>query len=161
MQLHTSYSSLGKDFKNIFEELVKHLNSQKIEAEALRTELSTAARAAMQADIEASSHLEACLTEERQQAATDRNALLSQITGLINRAGEDQEARLEGKINSIRSDIFASRTDFASAEKSYQNGMEIWSKKEHSLVEEVLKSRDTLKGKMKKDWTVYIHLLFH
>ena len=133
---------------------MKHLNVQKTEAEALRADLSTAARAAMQADTDASSHLEACLTEERQQAATDRDTLLSQITGLINRAGEDQEARLEGKINSIRSDIFASRTGFESSEKSYQDGMDIWSKKEHSLIEEVMKSRDTLKGKMKKDWTV-------
>ena len=161
MQLHTSYSSLGKEFKNIFEELVKHLNSQKTEAEALRVELSTAARAAMQADIEASSSLEACLNEERQHAAMDRNTLLSQITGLITRAGEDQEARLEGKINSIRSDIFASRTGFESAEKAYQDGMDRWSKKEHSVVEEILKSRDMLKGKMKKDWTVCSHFWFH
>lgn len=38
------------------------------------------------------------------------------------------------------------------AESEYSTGMDIWSQKENLLVEEVLKSRDTLKTKMKEDW---------
>ena len=154
MQLHTSYSSLGREFKNIFEELVKHLNSQKAEAENLRAKLSMAAKAAMQADIQASNHLEVCLAEEREQAAIDRSTLLTQITDLVNKSGEKQEVRLEGKISSIRENIATSKADFESANKAYDDGMDTWAKKENNLVEEVLKSRDTLKGKMKKDWIV-------
>lgn len=47
----------------------------------------------------------------------------------------------------------ATRTEFEAADKRYSNAMEIWSEKESILVEEVLKSREDLKGKMKKDWT--------
>ena len=157
--MHTSYSSLGREFKNIFEELVKHVNSQKAEAEDLKSKLSKAAKAAIQADIEASNRLEICLAEERQQAASDRSNLLSQITDLVNKAGETQEARLEGKITAVRNEITASRSDFETADKSYNDGMELWSEKENLLVEEVLKSRDALKGKLKKDWTVCNGLL--
>lgn len=119
-----------------------------------------ATKAAIQADIDASNHLELCLIEERQQAATDRSVLLSQISSLINKAGEDQDARVGAKINSVRNEIAASRTGFETAERAFNDSMDLWSKKEHNLVEEVLKSRDTLKGKMKKDWTV-CSLPFH
>lgn len=108
----------------------------------------------MQADMEASDHLQACLVEERQQAAADRSNLLTQISNLVNKSGEEQEARLEARINAIRTDITTSKTGFASADKTYNDGMDQWLKKEHNLVEDVLKSRDTLKSKMKKDWTV-------
>ena len=108
----------------------------------------------MQADIQASSRLQACLTEERQQAAVERATLLSQISDLVNKSGEIQESRLETKINAVRQEIATSRTAFQSADEAYNGGMDLWSKKENHLVEEILKSRDNLKGKMKKDWTV-------
>ena len=117
-----------------------------------------AAKAAMEADLQASDYLEASLAEEREQAATDRNTLFSQITDLVNKSGKKQEARLEAKIRSVRENLATSKTNFESADKAYNDGMDIWAKKENVLVEEVLKSRDTLKGKMKKDWTVRILL---
>lgn len=117
-----------------------------------------AAKAATEANIEASNRLEACLAEEREQAATDRSTLLSQITILVNKSGEKQEARLEAKISSIRTHIDVSKTELESADKAFSDGMDSWAEKESSLVEEVLKSRDSLKGKMKKDWTVRILL---
>ncbi|MCJ1301504.1 kinesin motor protein cin8, partial [Hypocenomyce scalaris] len=151
-QLHTSYSSLGRDFKNIFEELVKHLNTQKAEADSLRKQLWIASQATMQADADVSAKLEACLTEERQQAAVERQNLLSQITDLVNKSGETQDARWASKLDAVRSDIATSTSNFQAADKIYCEGMDLWSHKENLLVEEVLKSRETLKGKMKKDW---------
>ncbi|KAL6716695.1 Kinesin-related motor protein [Lecanora helva] len=151
-QLHTSYSSLGKDFKNIFEELVKHVNTQKAEADDLRQKLSSAAQAAMQADADFSNQLNECLREEREQAALDRHNLLAQISTLVNQSGEVQNARWNGKINAIRNDISSSRTTFQAADKEYNVGMDVWAQKETLLAEEVLKSRDILKGKMKEDW---------
>lgn len=154
MQLHTSYSSLGRDFKNIFEELVKHLSKQKSEADQLRQAASTAATAAMQAEARISARLDACLSEERSQMATDRKTLLSQITDLVSKSGEIQDSRWESKVNDIRDDLSASTSSFQTANKSYNDQMDLWSEKESLLMDEVLKSRDTLKSKMKKDWTV-------
>ena len=108
----------------------------------------------MQADADASQRLETCLAEERQQASTDRKELLSQITDLIQNSGQVQDSRWASKINAVREDIAASRTTFQQAEQDHDGNMEMWSKKENLLVEEILKSRDTLKGKMKNDWTV-------
>lgn len=158
MQLHTSYSSLGRDFKSIFEELVKHIHTQKAEADGLRCQISAAARGAMEAEALVSSRLESALNEERAQAANDRQDLLAQITSLVNKTGETQETRWQSKIDTIRSDIASSHSTFVGEEKKYSKAMDVWSQKENLLVEEVLKSRDALKSRMKKDWTVgYSH----
>ena len=108
----------------------------------------------MRADADVSARLEVCLAEERQQAVLDRQNLLSQITDLVNKSGEQQDARWVSKINTVRSDIASSTSNFQAADKLFSEGMEIWSQKENLLVEEVLKSRETLKSKMKKDWNV-------
>lgn len=125
-----------------------------MEADALRKQLSVASQAAIQADADVSARLQACLIEEREQAVLDRQSLLSQITDLVNKSGEQQDARWVSKIDNIRSNIASSTSKFRTADKLYSEGMDVWAQKENLLVEEVLKSRDTLKGKMKKDWNV-------
>ncbi|KAL8837633.1 MAG: hypothetical protein Q9176_005550 [Flavoplaca citrina] len=152
-QLHTSYSSLGRDFKAIFEELVKHVNTQKAEADELRSHISKAAQAAIQAKAEMSTRLETVMRDERAQAAEDRQDLLSQISLLVTKSGEAQDARWQSKVNSIQTEVMSSRSDLESAEKKYKDSMSVWSEKENLLVEEVIKSRETLKSRMKKDWT--------
>lgn len=152
--MHTSYSSLGRDFKNIFEELVRHLNTQRTEADELRRTASSTAKMAIKAEVQFASRLDVCLTEQRSQAAADRQEMLLQITNLINKSSEKQESRWESKINEIRNDIQVSSSNFQKADDRYNESMDVWAGKENDLVEEVLKSRETLKSKMKKDWTV-------
>ena len=151
--MHTSYSSLGRDFKNIFEELLKHLNTQKAESDALRKELSATTDEALKADALASAQLQSYLVEEKARVAIERGDLLAQITKLVNETGAAQEERLNSKINAVQADMTSARTVLQAADNKYNDAMEIWLKKENSLVEEVLRSRESLKSKMKKDWT--------
>ena len=150
--MHTSYSSLGKDFKNIFEELTKHINIQKAEADDLRQKISSSTKAALEADEAVSLRLDAILNEERAQAKQDRQLLLGQISDLIMRSGEEQDRRFSSKIQVARQDMGALRSNLAVADANYNSAMDNWSKKENQLVEEILKSRDALKIKMKEDW---------
>jgi len=106
----------------------------------------------VQADADVSARLDTCLIEERAQASQDRQDLLARITSLINKSGEVQDSRWESKIAAVRKDVSSSRLALQAADMEYNAGMDIWSQKESLLVEEVLKSRDTLKGKMKDDW---------
>lgn len=108
----------------------------------------------MEAEALVSSRLASAVNEERAQAANDRQDLLVQITSLVNKSGEMQDTRWQSKIDDIRSDIALSRSRFAGEEKKYSEAMDVWSQKENLLVDEVLKSRDALKSRMKKDWTV-------
>ena len=96
--------------------------------------------------------METCLNEERVQASQDRQGLLAQITDLTNKYGEVQDARWKSKLNAVREEVLLSKSELQMADEGYNTGMDVWSQKEKLLVEEVLKSRDTLKGKMKDDW---------
>jgi kinesin family protein 11 len=144
---------LGRDFKSIFENLVKHLSTQQAEADELRKQLAVATASAMRSETQISDQLQILLDEEREQAAKERQLLLAQVTNLVNTAGSTQEARLSQKVQTVRSDINSTTVELQLADKLYTDSMDVWSKKETLLVDEVLKSRDTLKGKLKRDWT--------
>ena len=131
---------------------MKHVNTQKVEADNLRQKASAAVNAAVQVEANVAARLETCLHEERAQNSKDHHDLLAQITSLIHKSGEVQNARWESKINAVREEVLSSRSALQAADHGYNTGMDIWSQKEKVLVDEVLKSRDTLKGKMKEDW---------
>ena len=114
----------------------------------------------MQSNVAASSRLDEVLREEREQAAADRQSLLSQITSLVVAQGEAQDSRLTSKIQEIQKDVLASKESFESSTTQYSAGMDCWNEKETQLVEEVLRSRETLKSKLKEDWVVSCLLRF-
>ena len=150
--MHTSYSSLGKDFKNIFEDLTKHINIQHKEADDLREQISLSAKAALEADEAVSLRLDAVLNEERAQASQDRQNLLRQMSDLVMMSGEEQDRRWSSRVQAARQDMGSLRSNLATADAKFNSGMDAWSHKEGVLIEDVLKSRDTLKVKMKEDW---------
>jgi kinesin family protein 11 len=153
-QLHTSYSSLGKDFKSVFEELLRHIRAQKAESDRLRHELEEAAQAIVESNESVSTRIQEVLDEERQQAAAERQALLMQITKLVNAQGELQETRLADKAAQIQESILDSNKTFEGSVAEYSTGMNAWSERDSKVLEEVSSSRDALKNRLKDDWTV-------
>jgi kinesin family protein 11 len=106
----------------------------------------------MQSNIAASSRLDEVLREERDQAAADRQNLLSQITMLVTVQGEAQNARLTSKISEVQKNVVASKESFEASQAQYSKGMDTWNGNEDKLAEEILRSRETLKSKLKEDW---------
>ncbi|KAI2783791.1 kinesin-domain-containing protein, partial [Daldinia loculata] len=153
-QLHTSYSSLGKDFKSIFEELLKHITSQKNESDSLREQLHQASNTIVQTNTSISTQLQEVINEERRQAAEERQNLLAQITNLINSQAEIQESRLANKAVSIQQSVQGNSTALESSMAQFSQGMDNWNEKETRLLDEVANSRETLKTKLKDDWTI-------
>jgi kinesin family protein 11 len=68
--------------------------------------------------------------------------------------GETQDARLGAKIGEVQKDVLSSKESFEASRVQYGQGMDAWTEKEGKLVEEVLRSRETLKSKLKEDWVV-------
>jgi kinesin family member 11 len=153
-QLHLSYSALGRDFKSMFEDVVKHATSQREEVDELRRQLQDANGKIVASNAAASSSLEKCLGDERQASQHDRDQLLAQVKALMDESAKKQEMRLSSSVDTTRSQLISSRTEFERASKVYAEGMNQWSSKERSFVGEVMRSKDSLKSKMKKDWTV-------
>jgi kinesin family member 11 len=114
----------------------------------------------MQANATVAARLDAVLAEERQQLAADHQSLLSQISSLITAQGEAQDLRLTTKITEVRKEIISSKDTFEASRVKYSQGMDSWNDKETSLVGEVLRSRETLKSKLKEDWVVSVDPIY-
>ncbi|GKU03902.1 kinesin family member 11 [Fusarium langsethiae] len=152
-QLHNSYSALGKDFKSVFEELVKHITAQRAECDNLKRQLQSATNTIVLQNATISSRIQDALTEERRLAVDDRQKLMSQISTLINTQAETQESRIQAKASEIQKTITSTCTNLEQAVDTYGEGMSSWDLKEGEMLEEVKKSRDQLKTKLKDDWT--------
>src|SRR3569833_395618 len=153
-QLHASYSSLGKDFRSVFEELLRHISSQRNESDNLRRQIEAAGDAAVQSNAAISDRIQTVVEEERRQAAEERRELLAQITNLIHAQAEAQESRLASKAEVIRSSVQDASRTLEGSVAVYSQGMDAWNKSEDELVSSIRKSRDDLKTKLKDDWTV-------
>lgn len=108
----------------------------------------------MQSNDAAAARLEQVLREEREQAAADRQNLLSQITSLVMAQGEAQNSRLNENVAAVQKDVMSAKEMFEASRSQYSQGMDTWNEKETNLVEEVARSRETLKSKLKEDWVV-------
>ena len=153
LKLHNSYSSLGKDFKSIFEDLVRHITAQRSETDTLRLQLQSAMNTIVLQNASISTRVQETLDEERRQATEDRQKLMTQITALVNGQAESQEARMADRASQIQKSVADSNTSIEAAVSQYSQGMEAWDEREGQLLEDVKKSREQLKTKLKDDWT--------
>src|SRR5437773_1445798 len=126
----------------MFEELVKHITSQRSESDGLRRQLQSASYTIVQQNATISTRMREVLEEERRQAAEDRQKLLAQITSLVNTQAERQEARLAGRAALLEQSVADSSIAFEGSVGEYAKGMDAWDEKEGRLLEDVARSRD-------------------
>lgn len=158
-QLHTSYSSLGKEFKAMFEDITKQLAAQKDEADCLRKALQEANRKANETTLLASVQLEDYMKSEREVARQERQLLKDQIFALIDGDAAKQDERTSKALNQTRAHLEDSNKAFERADQTYNNGMDDWTNRYQRITEQITKSKDDLKNRMKKDWTVSVALM--
>ncbi|KAI5467399.1 P-loop containing nucleoside triphosphate hydrolase protein [Mariannaea sp. PMI_226] len=151
-QLHTSYSSLGKDCKTVFEDLIKHISAQRAECDVLKRQLQAATNTIVLQNASISTRINEALEEERRRNTEERHNLAAQIGALINAQAEAHEARLNDQASLIQRNLTASNTSFEDAMSQFNSGMDSWDQEEDKLMDEVKQSRDQLKTKLKDDW---------
>ncbi|KAK5126795.1 hypothetical protein LTR85_009729 [Meristemomyces frigidus] len=152
-QLEQSYVSLGKEFKTIFEGLIKRMSEQQNEAERLRQQIAQSNTTFAEAGQASQQQLQQAVEAEKQTAASERAHLLAKITGLINDSAATQEARLSGHLEKASKRIKTSEDEYRVAQQSYGNGMDSWNTNAQALIDTSVKSRDAVKTKIRGDWT--------
>ncbi|KAI1436846.1 P-loop containing nucleoside triphosphate hydrolase protein [Xylaria sp. CBS 124048] len=150
--LHGSYSTLGKDFKALFEELLEHSAAQKRESDVLREQLQDATAMIIQSNASISMRIQNVIDEERRQAAEERRHLLTQITNLINTQATSQESRLNNKAAYIKQSIQDNSTVLEENMTHYSEGVDMCNAREGEFLEKVATSRETLKTRLRDDW---------
>ncbi|KAF5856194.1 kinesin motor protein cin8 [Aspergillus alliaceus] len=154
-QLHASYSTLGKDFKSLFEEMVRHLNEQKTEINRLRLEVQQANIQTIEANRKASSSLAHALEEEHTNAEAEHDLLLSQFKALMEESRRRQFGRLKGRVESVRADISSSGDSLEQATTQHDRQTDEWVFKSEQFAKDVAASRDELRAKMQNDWETF------
>lgn len=154
-QLHSSYSTLGKDFKTMFEDMAKHLDEQKSEVHKLRLELQAANRQTVEANRKASSNLAQVLEEEHASAQAERENLMSHIRGLLEDSSHKQNNRLKGKFDTLRTDISASGDSLEQATAQHDRHIDEWIFKEEQFAKDITASKDEIKTRMQSDWETF------
>lgn len=136
--------------------MLEHIKSQKVEANDLRQQLQEANKRAAEANVMASSKLEAALVEERRAADADRRDLFAQIKSLMDESGERQADRLKCKVDDVRGDMEMSRDTLQKADTKYGEDMDKWAQRGDNLLDEATRTKDSLKTKMRNDWMVRV-----
>ncbi|RHZ53732.1 putative kinesin family protein (BimC) [Aspergillus thermomutatus] len=154
-QLHASYSTLGKDLKSMFEDMVAHVNTQKAEINQLRLQLQEANQQAVEANRRASAHLAQTLEEENTHAEAERDNLMSQIKSLIEESRQRHFGRLKGRVECLRTDIMSSGDSLEQATAHYDRQVDEWVFKSEQFAKDVIASRDEVKTKMQSDWEAF------
>ncbi|RMY56500.1 hypothetical protein D0863_12952 [Hortaea werneckii] len=152
-QLEQSYVSLGKEFKTIFEGLIKRMNEQQTEADRLRQQIAQANSSFVEAGQASQKQLQEAVDVERQTAASERQDLLAKITGLINDSAVAQESRMSGHLEQASKRIKTSEDEYRVAQQVYGNGMDMWTANAQALIDTSVKSREAVKSKIRGDWT--------
>jgi kinesin family protein 11 len=153
-QVHTSYASLGRDFKTTFDDLVKDLNEQQAENERLHQHVLDANTALVKANKASQGQIAHIVDEEKQKSAEERQRLLTQITALISATADAQEMRLDEKLSNVSEGISTANTVFETKQGAYTEGVNAWSNRSQDILAGVSKSRDTVKTKIKSDFAV-------
>lgn len=153
-QLHTSYASLGRDFKGTFDELVRQLKEQQNEAERLRDTMVDANKDMAEKNSTSTTKLASLIEEERTQQANEREALLSQISALVNSTTKKQQDRVAAALDGIRGDFDSQRDEHVVANSSFVTNSQSWALRSQDVVNKVIESRESIKMKIKSDFAV-------
>lgn len=150
--MHSSYASLGKDFKSTFDDLVKDLNEQQADNERLHQQILEANSALMDANNSTRGQLADVVAEEKQKSIEERQQLVLQLTSLINANAEAQEQRLTDRMSDINQGIGAATLAYETKQGAYSNGMDAWSTKSKDILTGISRSREGVKTKIKGDF---------
>ncbi|CAK4034914.1 Kinesin bimC [Lecanosticta acicola] len=153
VQLQDSYVSLGRDFKTLFEDLIRRLNEQQAEAQRLRQEIAEANNTFVEAGQSSQARLREAVDKEREIATKERETLITQITSLVNNSAAAQESRMAGYLESANKRIKTSEDEYRVAQQTYGDGMDCWAANGQALVDSSIRARETIKNKLKADWT--------
>lgn len=152
-QLQDSYISLGKEFKGIFDGLIKRMGEQQAEANKLRKQIAQANASFALASQTSQQQLRESMQAEQDTAASERQALLAKIAGLVNDSAAQQEARMNGYLEKANKRIKTSEDEYSEAQQAYGAGMDVWSSSAQALIDSSIKSREAVKSKLKSDWS--------
>lgn len=151
-QLHSSYASLGRDFKSTFDDLVRELDEQREESQNVQQAIMKANGILSTQNAQLRARLATTLEEGKKAAAVERQSLLAQIATLVNNAAQSHDARLEKSINNIGQDLAQYQQHHDKLNEAFGSDSARLTERSQTLTDKMIKSRDNIKAKIKADF---------
>ncbi|KAF2752724.1 kinesin family protein-like protein [Pseudovirgaria hyperparasitica] len=151
-QLHISYSSMGKEFKNSYQDLIERLDDQQAISDQLQQQIVKADQTLVESSKSAQQQLSVVVEEERIKAVEERQLLMSQIASLVNTSAEAQEARISNKLSVVQESMRSANGRYGTEHDAWNSGMDMWKDKSKEIVFDIIKSRDNIKAKVVADY---------
>jgi len=98
--------------------------------------------------------LSTLLEDEKRTQALERQALLSQVTALIESTAEKQTLRVEQGITSVQTELGEHGAAHGQVHENFVTEGHQWSERSEAIVSKAMKSRETVKTKIKSDFAV-------
>lgn len=136
------------------------MNDQQSEAEKLRHQITQANNELALKNSTSTIRLSTVLEDEKRTQALERQALLSQITALIDSTAEKQQMRVEQGITSVQTELGEHGAAHGQVHDSFVTEGHQWSERSQAIVNKAMKSRETVKTKIKSDFTASCHPTF-
>lgn len=152
-QLQNSYESLGRDVATLFEDLIRRMNDQQEQAQRLRQQITKANDTFTEAGQASQEQLFQVVEREKETAAQEREALIHQITSLVNNTAAAQEARMAGYVESSNKRIKTSEDEYHVAQQTYGSGMDDWALGAQNMIAASTTAREAIEAKLRADWT--------
>ena len=134
----------------------EHMMAQKAEIEKLRLQLAEATAVARMTAAKAQANIQTILGEERQKSRAERQALVAQISNLINTTGEEQDRRLLKRVEAVQSEIGTTQVKIEEATAVHETGLETWSAREEEFYAKLCNAKETVREVLAQDWKVFL-----
>lgn len=150
--MHTSYASLGRDFKSTFDNLICELNEQREESRKLREKMAHANKALLTKNSQTWENFSTVLAEEKIVAERERQNLVNQIAVLLKTTADVQEIRVGNMFTSIQAELSVHQDEHTRADAEFDQDGSRWVERSEALTENMIKSRDNIKAKIMSDF---------
>lgn len=132
----------------------EHMMAQNAEIEKLRLQLAETTAAARETAANAQANIQVILGEERQKSQAERQALIAQISNLINATGEEQDRRLTERVEAVRTEVGATQSKIDEATAAHESGLETWKSREGEFYSRLCSAKETVREVLENDWKV-------
>jgi kinesin family member 11 len=159
--MHSSYTTLGRDLRSTFDEIMSQMEGQRAEINTLRSQLQGAARQAVEESQLSSAQVKQLAEEERRVLDVERQQLFSQIKSLIEEADQKRADRWQRGLAGIETGVTSSAAALDLVRSSYSEKMDVWDEKEKEFVGHVDVARNTVAQRIDVDRDVSIRVPRH
>jgi kinesin family protein 11 len=151
--LHTSYASLGRDFKAMFDDLTKEVVEQREEIESLKRQMSEESTRLTKETTESANDFESLLKSEKAAREQENRDLMAQIQAIVAAKAQQQELRMQ-ELTKLPPRLRSTAATHSIVASAFADSNDMLIQRSMAFSGRIVASRDAIKAKVQNDFAV-------